>query len=338
MKGRITHHPILRVDSLIRPLKLGNVTFATNIIQGPLAGVSSAPFRRLLWQYSQPAFACTEMISCNTLMHQSAKSLQRFVYKHPSEGALCFQLSANDPALLAQATKKATDLGADLIDLNCGCPVKKIRGKGAGSRLLSDASRIYQLITAMKNNTHLPVSIKIRVDGASGDQFNRDIVNAVNDAGVDYLIVHGRHWQEQYEVACRYDEIEFFVSEVKAPVVGNGDVSCAASLKKMLDTGCAGVMIGRAGVGQPWLISSMIGEFDGKTVVLPSQVDIGKMYQQHVADLAELLGNEKFAILDARKLAKYYARKLDHKLEFCAAINECENLASLNEICHRYFL
>src|SRR5579872_3048443 len=104
----------------MQSFQLGNKNFSANIIQGPLAGVSCAPFRRLIWRYSQPAFACTEMISCKTILHQSQASLQRFVKKDPEERAVCFQLSGNNPLELAEAVKRVTDYGADLIDLNCG--------------------------------------------------------------------------------------------------------------------------------------------------------------------------------------------------------------------------
>src|SRR5438046_2990689 len=178
---------------MLTDLKLGNKTFPHNIIQGPLAGVSCAPFRLLTWLYSKPAFSCTEMISCKTILHQ-AKLSQRFLQRHPAEGPVCFQLAANNPKELAEATKRVTDLGADLIDLNCGCPVRKIRQKGSGSSLLSDSTKLFRLIRAMKENTHVPVSIKIRVDGGSGENFNQEIAQVVSEAGTDFLVVHGRHW------------------------------------------------------------------------------------------------------------------------------------------------
>lgn len=316
---------------------LGNKTFPVNIIQGPLAGVSCASFRRLTWRYSQPAFSCTEMISCKTLIHQPAASLHRYIKKDPAEGPVCFQLSGNDPDELAEATKRVTDYGADLIDLNCGCPVKKIRSKGAGSRLLMDPVKLYRLICAMKQNTHLPVSIKIRVEGGSNDKFNSDIVNVVRDAGTDFLVVHGRHWTEHYETKCRYDEIQFFVERLNIPVIGNGDITCVESLDKMFATGCAGVMISRAGVGQPWLIRKLIVEKGHETYTKPSSKEIGGIFIEHVEQLEKLLINEKFAILQARKFAKYYARDLSDRMEFCAAVNSCDNLQELKTICARYF-
>ncbi|TAK72846.1 MAG: tRNA-dihydrouridine synthase family protein [Gammaproteobacteria bacterium] len=317
---------------MIKPLALKNKLFPTNLIQGPLAGVSTAPFRRLTWRYSQPAFSCTEMISCKTILHQSKQLLERFVKKDPQEGPVCFQLSSNHPLELAEATKRVTDYGADLIDLNCGCPVKKIRSKGAGSSLLSQPSKLSQLICAMKQNTSVPISIKIRVDGGSDEKYNQEIAKVVSDAGADFLIVHGRHWTEHYETPCRYDEIRFFVEQLTIPVIGNGDVACVDSLKKMLATGCAGVMIGRAGVGQPWLIKKLMADIKQEPFSIPSMKEIGLIFMEHATQLADLLGNEKFAILQMRKLAKYYGRGLKNRMEFCAAVNSCENLNQLKYI------
>ena len=322
---------------MIKPLKLGNKQFPVNIIQGPLAGVSAAPFRLLTWRYSQPAFSCTEMISCKTIIHQLDFAAHRYIHKDPQEGPVCFQLSGSEPKELAEAVKIVTARGADLIDLNCGCPVKKIRSKGAGSSLLTNTHKLYELITAMKQNTHVPVSIKIRVEGGD-EKFNHALLQVVHDAGADFLIVHGRHWTEHYETPCRHDAIEFFAAEANIPVIGNGDIACLASLKKMLATGCAGVMIARAGVGQPWLIQKLVAEYSGEHFTQPNAVEIGRVFIEHVTRLTALLGNEKFAVLQARKFAKYYARHLLNKTEFTAAINVCANLADLQTICGQFFV
>ena len=326
----------LEIFNLIRTITLGSQTFPVNLIQGPLAGVSCAPFRRLTWEYSQPAFSCTEMISCKTLLHQSG-SKQRFIKKDPKEGPVCFQLSGHDVGELAEAVKRVTDYGADLIDLNCGCPVKKIRSRGCGSRLLSKPSQLYQLIKAMKDHTHVPVSIKIRIDGSSTDRNNQDIANAVQDAGADFLVVHGRHWTEHYETSCNYEQIQFFVETLSIPVIGNGDVACVETLKKMFATGCAGVMIGRAGVGQPWLIGQLVAQIQDRPFTEPLQSDIGRLFVTHIQELANLLESEKFAVIQARKFAKYYARKLPARLEFCHSIQQCEKLSQLESICMQFF-
>jgi tRNA-dihydrouridine synthase B len=319
-------------------LQLGNQTFSSAIIQGPLAGVSTAPFRELIWRYSQPAYCATEMISCKTLLHASKQIQKRYITKSKVEGAVSFQLSGNDPSELAEATKIATDCGADLIDLNCGCPVKKIRSKGAGSKLLSEPQRLYQLIRAMKDNTTVPVSIKIRVDGGSDESFNDALITMLNEAGSDFVVVHGRHWTEHYETPCRYDQIAYFVERLAMPVIGNGDIACAASLKKMLATGCAGVMIGRAGVGQPWLIAKLMAEINGEQFELPTNAAIREMFLTHVDQLAELLHDERIAVREARQFAKYYARTVMDRDALVAAVNRCESLTALREICSNLFI
>lgn len=322
---------------MISPLTLGSKHFPVNLVQGPLAGISCAPFRRLTWLYSKPAFTCTEMISCETLIN-GTKNNHRFVAKSPDEGPVCYQLSGKDPFKVGEAVKIVTDCGADLIDLNCGCPVNKIRTRGAGSRLLSEPGKLYEVIKAMKANTHVPVSIKIRVDGHSRDQNNQAIAQAVNDAGADFLIVHGRHWTEHYETPCNYDQIQYFVEALDIPVIGNGDAACVNSLRKLFATGCAGVMIARAGVGQPWLIARLIAEMNNLPFIPPPLLQVGELFLEHISDLAKLLNSEKFAVIQARKFAKYYGRELTKRAEMTLEVNQCESLSGLARICQKYFV
>lgn len=313
---------------MIKPLMIGKVTFPINLIQGPLAGVSCAPFRILSHRYSQPAFNCTEMISAKTLLQPINAANKRYIFREANEGPVCYQLSANDPEELKIAVQKVTDYGADLIDLNCGCPVKKIRSKGAGSSLLNSPLKLAEMIAAMRMNTHLPISIKIRVD-AGIDSNNNEIIKIVNESGIDFIIIHGRHWSEDYSVPCRYEEIGYFVNEVRVPVIGNGDIANLDSLKAILATGCAGAMISRAGVGQPWLIAKLMAESRGETFSLPVYNEIAAIFMEHTERLANLLDNEKLAVLQMRKIAKYYARGFENRLEFTEAINCCESIKDL---------
>lgn len=321
---------------MLKPLTLGSRSFPNNLIQGPLAGISCAPFRRLTWEFSQPAFTYTEMISSKTLLYK-VKSNDRFIKKYESEGPVCYQLSGNNPIELAEATKLVTNVGADLIDLNCGCPVNKIRSRGAGSSLLRQPAHLYKLIQAMKQSTHVPVSIKIRVDGNSSERFNREIALMLKDSGVDFVTVHGRHWTEGYDTGCHYQQIQYFVEELPMPVIGNGDIACIDSLQNMFATGCAGAMIGRAGVGQPWLIAKLKAQLVSECFIKPDPADVGRMFLTHVHELSELLGNEKFAVIQARKFAKYYARHLQEPREFSQTVNVCENLQQLSLLCSQFF-
>lgn len=323
---------------MIKPLQIANKIFPVNIIQGPLAGYSCSAFRLLTWEQSKPAFTCTEMISCNALMHQPKLSYRRYIEKDPNEGPVCFQIFGNDSEKIGHATRVVTDYGADLIDLNCGCPVKKVRRQHAGSSLLTDPITIYKLLSAMKKNTHLPIAAKIRVEGNGQEKFHAEIIKAVTDAGVDFLIIHGRHWNETYNTPCHYDQIKFFVTELKIPVIGNGDIFCVNSLRKMLETGCAGAMIARGGIGRPWLIKKLIAEMNYQEFINPSTEEIGIIFIRHIHLLEKLLGSEKFALLHARKVASSYTQGLHNKKEFCFAVNNCSNLQELRNICLQYFV
>lgn len=323
---------------MIQPLQIGNRNFPVNIIQGPLAGFSCAAFRLLTWQYSKPAFSYSEMISASALIQRYKLTHQRFLNRDPNEGPVCFQLVGSREHELAEAAKILTDCGSDLIDFNCGCSVPKIYGNGAGSSLLMDKPKLYKLLCTLRQSTSLPLSVKIRV-AINDEKFNEEIAQVISDSGVDCVVVHGRNWKERYNIPCHYEEIEFFVQRLKKiPVIGNGDVSCIESLKKMFATGCAGVMVARAGVGQPWLIGKLMAEMTDEDFIFPVAEEVGKIFIAHIEHLAKLMDNEKSAVLQARKLARPYAKCLLHKKEFCNVINSCDNLSDFKELCNSHFV
>jgi len=293
------------MSDLIRPLQIGSLRLETNLLQGPLAGYSCAAMRKLVWQFGGVGYCATEMLSAYSLS-QKQRQPARYVFKDPSEGPLCFQISGDHAEHIARATARVCSLGADMVDLNCGCPQPKIRKKGHGSRLLSQPERLYQLLKAMKSNASVPVSVKIRVDGDSGERFNTEVAQAVEAAGVDLLIVHGRHWRERYDVDCRPDQIKTLVDQVNIPVIANGDVDSWSSLKRMMaSTGAAGVMISRAGLGRPWLFAQIQAESQAKPFQAPLLPERKALLLAHVKALITL-DNEHLALLQLRKLWKYY--------------------------------
>lgn len=287
-------------------LQIGHLKLHSPIIQGPLAGYTNAAMREACWDYGGLGFAVTEMISAKTLIYQQAHTYQRYLQRADNEKRLCYQLSATDPQELATAVKMVSDLGADLIDLNCGCPKPKIRGKGAGSMHLSHIDRLATLIDAMRANTSAAISIKIRVDGDSNDNNNDALISMINQSGLNFVTVHGRHWSDTYDIPCRYDQITHFVRGLNIPVIGNGDIRDRATYKAMQATGCAGFMICRAGTGKPWLYQHLL---DGES---PSITDslIFSTFNQHLNRLADLLKSDKFAKLNMRKVLPYYQRQL----------------------------
>ena len=303
-----------------------------------MAGYSCAPMRVQTWKYSSPAYCATEMVSATHLVNAKS-SMSRYIFRDPNEGPICFQLSGNNSDTIARATKMITDLIApEVIELNCGCPVTKVRAKNAGSKLLTQTEKLSQIIREMKNNTDAIITVKMRVEGDVGDHDNKEVAQLVEDAGADTIIVHGRHWTERYDGPCRYDQIAEIIHAVTIPVIGNGDVEDYASLKIMFEkTQCAGAMISRAAIGQPWIFAQLEAEALGEDFLVPKAAEVGSIFIDHISRLAVLEGEYR-AILQARKIAKYYARDLlENKTLFLENIMSCDTLNSLEDVVKLYF-
>ncbi|MCX7121883.1 MAG: tRNA-dihydrouridine synthase family protein [Gammaproteobacteria bacterium] len=321
---------------MIKPLIIGKKQFDNNLIQAPLAGVSCAPFRQLTWQFGGVAYCCTEMLSALHIANNSDRS-PRYQTRHPSEKNLCWQLSGNDPKTIARAAERAIENGADILDLNGGCPQPKIRKKGCGSKLLSDEKKLSELVKTMRCDDKTPITLKMRIDAGHGEYCDTSVAKALEEAGVDAIIVHGRHWTQDYDIACQLDAIAKIVSAVTIPVIANGDITDAKQLVNAFEqTQCAGFMIGRASVGQPWLFQQITHEMRGETFSPPSNTDIGQLFLKHITGLVEM-ENERNAIFQSRKMGKYYARNLENKAGFLEALYSIESFSELEKTVSVYF-
>lgn len=322
---------------MIKSLTIGKKQFDTNLIQAPLAGVSCAPFRELVWQFGGIAYCCTEMLSALHIASNADRS-PRYQFRAPNEKNLCWQLSTNKPDILARASAYAISKGADILDLNCGCPQPKIRKKGCGSKLLLDEKNLIQLVKAMKQDAAVPVTVKMRIDANHNDYCDIAIAKILENAGADAIIVHGRHWTHDYDVAADMEAIANVVSAVSIPVIANGDITDTHELKNVFEkTHCAGFMIGRASVGQPWIYQKITNEMLGEKFISPSLNAIGQLFLQHAEKLIALEA-EKPAIFQCRKLGKYYARTMENKTEFIAELNHIDVLSELKHLIGKYFI
>jgi tRNA-dihydrouridine synthase B len=309
---------------MIRPLAIGNLSFENNLIQGPLAGYSCAPFRRLFYRFQPPAYCCTEMISAQDLL-TNKNSKKRFTFRDPLEKYLCYQLGGYDIHHLRDAAKYAVDCGADLIDINCGCPKPKIRKKRMGSYLLDYPDHICKIIEAIKDVISVPVTAKIRIMKPDVEKENTlQTVKMITEAGADAIIVHGRNWSEDYMIPCHLEAIAEIVESTKIPIIGNGDVGDIDSLNKMFAiTQCAGVMISRAGTGKPWIYEQILMQAKGEEFTLPSLSTVKSLFLEHIEKLVEI-ENESSAFLQSRNIFKYYFGKKvsdENFVAYCALKN-----------------
>jgi tRNA-dihydrouridine synthase B len=279
--------------------QIGALTFPHRLIQGPLAGHTCAPYRATFAAFQQPAYCVSEMISAHDLLHRQPA---RFVSRDPKEKFVTYQLSGYDPDVMAKAAEIMQGLGADMIDINCGCPKNKIRKKGAGSALLTSPDRIAQIITAIKARITIPLTVKIRVQGLEQDL---NLVKIIEEAGADGLVVHGRRWQDNYEQPCDKQQIALIKRAVTIPVIANGDIADHASLQAMLEeTACDAYMIARAGTGRPWLYQALLHPEAARSLSWSLSQAIA-MFMSHLQGLAQLQ-NDYRAVLQSKTLVRYY--------------------------------
>lgn len=284
------------------PLQIGSLTIPHRLIQGPLAGYSCAPFRTLFNQYLSPAYCVSEMSSATDILHKHSEE-SRYIYRAPQERVLAYQISGNEPQVLAQAALKLQMFGADLIDINCGCPKPKIRKKGAGSALLETPELLVQIIKAVRVAITIPLTIKIRIQGNHHDVH---LAKQIAEAGADALIVHGRRWIDDYDVAADLRQIAQIKQALTIPVIANGDIQDVLSLQKAVElSGCDAYMLGRAGSGRPWLYQELL-QPQHVTVNFSEKVSL---FMQHLHGLAALEDEYK-AVLQSKSLMRYYFGKL----------------------------
>lgn len=287
------------------PWQLGALQLPHRLIQGPLAGYSCAPFRVLYHHFQAPAYCVSEMCSAIDVLSKHGKN-SRYLYKDPKEHYLAYQLSGTEPNVLADAALLLQEHGADLIDINCGCPKTKIRKKGAGSALLEDPKRLVAIIQAVRQAINIPLTIKIRIQNSPADLI---LAQQIEEAGADALIVHGRRWQEDYDIACNFHQIGQIKRHLQIPVIANGDLHSVASLEYAYSaTGCDAFMIARAGSGKPWLYQHLLAK---KPAVISMQQK-KDLFLEHIEGLATLEEAHQ-AILQSKSLIRYYFGDLLHQ-------------------------
>lgn len=300
---------------------IGSLQLKHRLIQGPLAGYSCAPFRALFSRYTSPAYAVSEMLSANDVIHKHQFN-ERYLYRSPDEQLLCYQISGTDPLIMAKAAAKLEGYNADLIDINCGCPKAKIRKKGAGSALLETPTQLISIIQAVRDSVVCPMTVKVRLQHPDKDIL---LAQAIEKAGADAIIVHGRKWTDDYDIACDFEQIAQIKQAVNIPVIANGDIADLESLQRAMTTECDGFMISRASTGKPWLFQSLLDQ-NSLTINYQERVNL---FMTHLQGLT-VLENEYQAVLQSRSLVRYYFKEL-YTQAFMAGFCQMSNLKEIEQ-------
>jgi tRNA-dihydrouridine synthase B len=317
-------------------MRIGPYQLANNLVLAPMAGVTDRPFRQLC-RTMGAGLAVSEMVTSNSLLYGSAKTRRRA--DHAGESApVSVQIAGADPTLMAAAARYNVDRGAQIIDINMGCPAKKVCNVYAGSALLADEPLVARILEAVVAAVDVPVTLKIRT-GPSPVQRNAvRIARLAEDCGVRLLAIHGRTRACGFSGHAEYDTIAEVKSRLRIPVIANGDIATPAEARAVLErTGADGLMIGRAAFGRPWIFRE-IAHFlaTGETPAPPALAEVEAVVREHLEGLYTLYGEEQ-GLRVARKHLGWYARALPGGEAFRQGVVRLECAARQRAAVNDYF-
>ena len=304
-------------------LKIGNVEMKNPVVLAPMAGVCNSAFRLTVKEFGV-GLVCAEMVSDKGIIYGNEKTLN-MLYIDEREKPLSLQIFGGEKDSLVQAAQFVDkNTNADIIDINMGCPVNKIIKCEAGARWLLNPDKIYEMVSAVVDKVDKPVTVKMRVGWDDQHIFVEENARAVERAGGSAISVHGRTRVQMYEGKANWDYIRMAKEAVDIPVIGNGDVQTPQDAKRMLDeTGCDGVMIGRAALGNPWMMYQTVKYLESG-ILLPEpsvreKIDVCVLHLDRLIALKD----EYIAVREMRKHAAWYLKGIKGTGKIRNEINEC---------------
>jgi tRNA-dihydrouridine synthase B len=318
-------------------MQIGPHQLKNNLIVAPMAGVTDRPFRQLCKKMGA-GMAVSEMVTSNSLLYGSAKTQRRANHKGEVE-PISVQIAGSVPAMMAEAARYNADRGAAIIDINMGCPAKKICNVMAGSALLQNESLVGQILeTVVQAVPDTPVTLKIRTGWDREHRNALSILHIAQEAGIQALAIHGRTRACGYSGDAEYDTIKAVKAVARIPIIANGDITTPEKAWHVLEyTGADGVMIGRAAQGRPWLFRE-IGHFlaTGQRLSAPEVAEIHEVLLEHLEDLYSFYGQPS-GLRMARKHIAWYTKGLADSASFRHAMNQLETPGEQLEAVNDFF-
>lgn len=317
-------------------MKIGQYTLSNNLFLAPMAGVTDRPFR-LLCRRLGAGMAVSEMVSSNSLLWGNDKTLRRASHNGEPEPK-SVQIVGADPEMMAQAAQFNVERGAQIIDINMGCPAKKICKVMAGSALLRDEKLVSSILESVVSSVEVPVTLKIRTGWDKDNRNGKAIAQLAESIGIKALAVHGRTRACAYRGDAEYDTIAEIKQSVNIPVIANGDIGTPEKAKFVLDyTGADGLMIGRAAQGRPWIFREIDHYLKtGKHLAAPSLEEVRETLLDHVQNLYKFYG-EHTGIRVARKHISWYSKGCAGSAVFRSHVNKVETVDEQTSMIKAFF-
>ena len=312
-------------------MKIGTLNLKNNIILAPVAGVTDKAFRLITKPFG-PALMYTEMVSGKGLLYKNKRTevlLEVLNFEKPTAA----QIFGHEPEVMSEIAERSLEFGADMIDINMGCPAPKIVNNGDGSALMKNPELAGKIISAVRKSVNCPMSVKFRM-GWDDDSINAvEFAKTAENNGADAITIHGRTRAQFYSGKANLEIIKKVKEAVKIPVIGNGDVHDGKSAKYMLDyTGCDGIMIGRAAQGNPWLFSSVLHYLKtGDELAPPTLEERSDIAEKHLRLLVKFKGEYR-GVLEGRKHMAWYFKGLCGGAKLRNLINQCDTLEQMLDL------
>lgn len=306
--------------------KIGDVQIDNPFVLAPMAGVTDLPFRKLCKEQGA-GLICMEMVSAKAISFHN-KNTEALMEIDPGENPVSMQLFGSEPELMARVAAEIEERPFDILDINMGCPVPKVVNNGEGSALLKNPELIVKIVKSVSSAIKKPLTVKVRIGFENEPVDIVEIAKRVEDAGAAAIAVHGRTRQQYYSGTADWDAIRRVKEAVSIPVIGNGDVDSPEKAETLIkETGCDGVMIGRAVRGNPWLFRELNHYFEtGEKLPRPSVEEVREMILRHARMQTDLKG-EFTGIREMRKHVAWYTAGMRHS----AALRRETNLVSSYE-------
>ena len=332
---------------MLNPIKIKNIEIKNPVILAPQAGITDLPFRNLVSSFGGTDFSTSltvsEMVPSASQVYllnrkKGNDKIKRLYEHYDSNSLTSVQIFGNDPFVMAESAKINEELGADMIDINMGCPVNKIVKNGCGSDLLRNPKLASDIIKSVVSVVKIPVSVKIRTGWDSEHKNAPDFAKMIEDSGASMLAIHGRTRSQLYSGHVDLDTIKKVKSSVSIPVIGNGDIFTVEDAKNMLEyTGVDGVMVGRGIYGAPWFLYHIIYFLKtGKKLPEPSILEKKDILLKHIFAMIEYYG-EKTGMFNARKHIAWYSKGLRNSAEFRNFVNNSENINEVYDFIEKLF-